>query len=98
MSHGPLTLIRPTFESVGEPPTLPRFRRESNSSSGLANETRLEILAVLHDWGRSMSSHDIARRFETTWQSISRHLGILADRRARACSSVRWGRTNGRTA
>ena len=45
----------------------------------LANETRLEILAVLHDWGRPMSSHDIVRRFTTPWQGISRHLGILAD-------------------
>jgi DNA-binding transcriptional ArsR family regulator len=45
----------------------------------LANETRLEILSILHDWGSPISSHDIARRFESTWQGISRHLGILTD-------------------
>ena len=73
----------PTFE-VGRrnPPTLTAVSDTESLElvfRALANETRLEIVAVLHDWGRSMSSHDIARRFETTWQSISRHLGILAD-------------------
>ena len=45
----------------------------------LANETRRGILAVLHDWGGYLSSHDIARRFDVTWQGISRHLRVLTE-------------------
>ena len=73
----------PVFE-VGRrnPPTLTAVSDTESLElvfRALANETRLEILAVLHDWGSPISSHDIARRFETTWQGISRHLGILTD-------------------
>jgi DNA-binding transcriptional ArsR family regulator len=73
----------PTFE-VGRknPPTLTAVSDAETLElvfRALANETRLEILAVLHDWGSPMSSHDIARRFETTWQGISRHLRILTE-------------------
>ena len=63
----------PTLTAVSDTESLELFFR------ALANETRLEIVAVLHDWGNSMSSHDIARRFETTWQGISRHLRILTE-------------------
>jgi DNA-binding transcriptional ArsR family regulator len=45
----------------------------------LANETRRGILAVLHDWGGWLSSHDIARRFDIPWQGVSRHLRILTE-------------------
>jgi ArsR family transcriptional regulator len=61
----------PTLTAVSDSETLELVFR------ALANETRLEILATLHDWGNAMSSHDIARRFDTTWQAISRHLRIL---------------------
>jgi DNA-binding transcriptional ArsR family regulator len=63
----------PTLAAVSDTETLELVFR------ALANETRLQILATLHDWGSPMSSHDIARRFESTWQGISRHLGILTD-------------------
>jgi DNA-binding transcriptional ArsR family regulator len=63
----------PTLTAVSDTETLELVFR------ALANETRLQILATLHDWGSPMSSHDIARRFESTWQGISRHLGILTD-------------------
>ena len=63
----------PTLTAVSDTETLELVFR------ALANETRLEILAVLHDWGSPMSSHDIARRFDMTWQGISRHLGILTE-------------------
>src|ERR1700722_1178910 len=63
----------PTLTGVSDTETLERLFR------ALANETRLEILATLHDWGSPMSSHDIARRFDTTWQGISRHLRILTE-------------------
>jgi DNA-binding transcriptional ArsR family regulator len=73
----------PVFE-VGRrnPPTLTAVSDTESLElvfRALANETRLEILATLHDWGSPISSHDIARRFESTWQGISRHLGILTD-------------------
>jgi DNA-binding transcriptional ArsR family regulator len=63
----------PTLTAVSDIETLELVFR------ALANETRLGILATLHDWGRPMSSHDIARRFDTTWQGISRHLRILTE-------------------
>ncbi len=63
----------PTLTAVSDTETLELVFR------ALANETRLEILGTLHDWGNPMSSHDIARRFETTWQGISRHLRILTE-------------------
>jgi DNA-binding transcriptional ArsR family regulator len=73
----------PVFE-VGRrnPPTLTAVSDTESLElvfRALANETRLQILAVLHDWGSPISSHDIARRFEGTWQGISRHLGILTE-------------------
>ena len=73
----------PAFE-VGRrnPPTLTAVADTESlklAFSALANETRLEILAVLHDWGSPMSSHDIARRFDTSWQGISRHLRLLTE-------------------
>jgi DNA-binding transcriptional ArsR family regulator len=63
----------PTLTAVSDTEALELVFR------ALANETRLQILAVLHDWGSPISSHDIARRFEGTWQGISRHLGILTE-------------------
>jgi DNA-binding transcriptional ArsR family regulator len=63
----------PTLTAVSDTESLELIFR------ALGNETRLEILSVLHDWGSSMSSHDIARRFDTTWQGISRHLRILTE-------------------
>jgi DNA-binding transcriptional ArsR family regulator len=63
----------PTLAAVSDTETLELVFR------ALANETRLQILALLHDWGNTMSSHDIARRFDTTWQGISRHLRILTE-------------------
>ena len=63
----------PSLRSVADRGTLDRVFK------ALANETRRGILAALHDHGGSLSSHDIARRFEatTSWQGISRHLRLL---------------------
>jgi DNA-binding transcriptional ArsR family regulator len=69
----------PTLTAVSDTESLELLFR------ALGNETRLEILAVLHDWGSPMSSHDIARRFDTTWQGISRHLRILTEAGALEC-------------
>ncbi len=65
----------PTLRDIADTDTLDRVFK------ALANETRRGILAVLHDSGGYLSSHDIARRFEgaTPWQGISRHLRLLTD-------------------
>jgi DNA-binding transcriptional ArsR family regulator len=63
----------PTLADVADADTLGRVFK------ALANEVRRGILAALHDHGGSLSSHDIARRFEIPWQGISRHLRILAE-------------------
>src|SRR5580692_3745340 len=63
----------PTLRDVADPDSLDRVFK------ALANETRRGILAVLHDWGGWLSSHDIARRFDIPWQGVSRHLRILTE-------------------
>jgi DNA-binding transcriptional ArsR family regulator len=63
----------PTLRDVADPKTLDR------AFKALANETRRDILAVLHDHDGSLSSHDIARRFDIPWQGVSRHLRLLTE-------------------
>jgi len=63
----------PTLRDIADPNALDR------AFKALANETRRGILAVLHDQGGSLSSHDIARRFDIPWQGISRHLRLLTE-------------------
>ena len=63
----------PTLADVADAETLDRVFK------ALANEVRRGILAALHDHGGSLSSHDIARRFDIPWQGISRHLRILTE-------------------
>ena len=43
----------------------------------LANQTRRTILMVLHARGGSMSSRDIAARFDCSWPTTTRHLRVL---------------------
>jgi len=45
----------------------------------LANESRRTILTILHSRGDSLNSGEIARHFDTTWQTISRHLRVLEE-------------------
>ncbi len=47
--------------------------------SALAHESRRHILMVLHFRGGSMSAGDIAARFECSWPTTTRHLGVLRD-------------------
>jgi DNA-binding transcriptional ArsR family regulator len=63
----------PTLRGIADSDTLDKVFK------ALANETRRGILAVLHDWGGWLSSHDIARRFDIPWQGVSRHLRILTE-------------------
>ena len=43
----------------------------------LADQTRREILAMLREGPRT--SGQIAARFDSSWPTISRHLGVLRD-------------------
>ena len=63
----------PSLRDVADPGLLDKVFK------ALANETRRGILAVLHDHPGPLSSHDIARRFDTPWQGISRHLRLLTE-------------------
>ncbi|MEM7202430.1 MAG: metalloregulator ArsR/SmtB family transcription factor [Planctomycetota bacterium] len=45
--------------------------------SALAHASRRHILLVLHYRGGEMSAGDIAKRFECTWPTVTRHLGVL---------------------
>lgn len=63
----------PSLRDVADSETLDRV------FDALASDVRRAILAVLHDSGGFMSSHDIARRFNVKWQGISRHLRLLTE-------------------
>jgi DNA-binding transcriptional ArsR family regulator len=63
----------PTLAGLADGETLEKVFK------ALANETRRGILAVLHDFGGWMTSHEIAQRFDTPWQGISRQLNILTE-------------------
>ena len=76
----------PTLADVGDAGTLDRVFK------ALANEVRRGILAAVHDHGGSLSSHDIARRFEIPWQGISRHLRILTEAGLLDCDVRKNGR------
>ncbi|OLF10832.1 ArsR/SmtB family transcription factor [Actinophytocola xanthii] len=43
----------------------------------LAHPTRREILLVLHDRGGEVTAGDLAARFEQSWPTTTRHLGVL---------------------
>jgi DNA-binding transcriptional ArsR family regulator len=61
------------LRDVADPKALDR------AFKALSNETRRQILAVLHDHDGPLSSHDIARRFDLPWQGVSRHLRLLTE-------------------
>ncbi len=76
----------PTLRDLADPDTLDRVFK------ALANETRRGILAILHDRGGHLSSHDIARHFEIPWQGVSRHLRLLTEAGLLVCDIRRNGR------
>lgn len=45
----------------------------------LAHASRRHILLVLHFRGGEMTAGDIARRFDCSWPTTSRHLKVLQD-------------------
>ncbi len=56
-----------------------RLEDEEAVFSALAHESRRHILLVLHFRGGSMTAGDIAARFECSWPTTTRHLGVLRD-------------------
>jgi DNA-binding transcriptional ArsR family regulator len=47
--------------------------------AALAHASRRQILLVLHFRGGEMTAGEIAARFDCTWPTTTRHLGILVD-------------------
>ena len=47
--------------------------------SALAHATRRQILTGLRVRGGSMTSGDLAARFDCSWPTTTRHLGVLVD-------------------
>lgn len=47
--------------------------------AALAHRSRRSILLVLYARGGSMTSGEIADRFDCTWPTITRHLGVLEE-------------------
>ena len=90
--HGPREIYTagrpnpPSLTAVADADTLEKV------FGALANETRRGILAVLHDWGAPLSSHDIAYRFDLPWQAVSRHLRILTEAGLIRCEMLKNGR------
>lgn len=59
--------------------------------AALAHPSRRHILLVLHFRGGEMTAGDIAQRFECSWPTTTRHLGVLRD--AGLITVQREGRT-----
>jgi DNA-binding transcriptional ArsR family regulator len=47
--------------------------------TALAHPARRQILLTIHYWGGAMTAGDIARRFEHSWPTTTRHLQVLED-------------------
>jgi DNA-binding transcriptional ArsR family regulator len=65
---------------TGRPGRAERELTDLESVFGaLAHQSRRTILSILHARGGSMTSGQIADRFDCAWPTTSRHLRILAD-------------------
>lgn len=47
--------------------------------AALAHPTRRQILTVLRARGGTMTSGELANRFDCTWPTTTRHLGVLTE-------------------
>ncbi len=66
-------------DSAERPPGLADLDRIEAVFGALAHPTRRRILTVLRARGGSMTSGELASRFECSWPTTTRHLGVLAD-------------------
>lgn len=64
---------------TGKPKGLRDLESLERVFSGLAHTSRRSILLVLHARGGSMTSKDIADRFDCAWPTITRHLRVLEE-------------------
>ena len=68
------------MEHVNERPRgLADLDRLENVFAALAHPTRRQILTVLRARGGTMTSGELAERFECAWPTTTRHLGVLTD-------------------
>lgn len=47
--------------------------------AALAHRTRRHVLVVLNARGGALTSGQIAERFDHSWPTVTRHLGVLVD-------------------
>lgn len=62
-----------------EPKGLADLEALEKVFAALAHTSRRSILLVLHVRGGSMTSREIAERFDCAWPTVTRHLGVLED-------------------
>jgi DNA-binding transcriptional ArsR family regulator len=89
--------ISPPMSEWGRvhPPTLADVADDDTLNAvfdALANDTRRGNLAMLHDFGGYMTSQEIMQRFDSTWQTVSRHLKVLTDAGLISCDVRGRGR------
>jgi DNA-binding transcriptional ArsR family regulator len=64
---------------VGKPKGLVDLEDLEAVFFALAHQARRTILLVLHARGGTMTSREIAKRFDHSWPTTTRHLGVLQD-------------------
>jgi len=64
---------------TGQPPGIADLQALESVFGALAHQSRRTILLVLLARGGEMTSGDIAARFDCSWPTTTRHLGILQD-------------------
>jgi DNA-binding transcriptional ArsR family regulator len=62
---------------MGEPNAAGQLERVEQVFAALAHASRRHILLVLHFRGGEMTAGEIAARFECSWPTTTRHLGVL---------------------
>ena len=65
--------------AVDRPKGLAELDRLAVVFAALDHPMRREILTVLRARGGTMTSGDLARRFDCAWPTTTRHLRVLAD-------------------
>jgi DNA-binding transcriptional ArsR family regulator len=73
----PASPNQPKKSPKGSPVKRFSDRTTDDVFRALSDESRRYILRMLHASGRTMTSKEISQHFESTWQTMSRHLGVL---------------------
>jgi len=64
---------------TGRPKGLRDLDQIEDVFSALAHPSRRQILTVLRARGGTMTSGDLASRFDCSWPTTTRHLGLLVE-------------------